>query len=271
MHRFLRELFHEYGNLLKLLSFLRKVWLQKWTTTDLFQCYPQCPSYFEMAVHKQLYHFLSKLKLLSPYQCGFRKTYSTENVLYLNTRIVQALSAFNSLNNIWRHSRIAVSTKLRIFEGGILPILLYGCQTWALKQRQLERLEAVQNSFLRRILRLRWFDFIPNKEIISRTGCLQLSQRLRILRLRYLGHVARMEPARLPSYLLNWKPTHGKRSAGRPRSTLLHLLDDDVKTVLGDHWDIPAACKLAVNRTDWRHLRNIHGEQADSGFLPSVT
>ena len=78
-----------------------------------------------------------------------------------------------------------------------------------------------------------------------------------------------MEPARLPSYLLNWKPTHGKRSAGRPRSTLLHLLDDDVKTVLGDHWDIPAACKLAVNRTDWRHLlRNIYGEQADSGFLP---
>ena len=132
----------------------------------------------------------------------------------------------------------------------------------------LERLEAIQNSCLRRILRLRWFDFIPNKEIRSRTGCLQLSQRLRILRLRYLGHVARMEPARLPSYLLNWKPTHGKRSAGRSRSTLLHQLDVDFKTVLGDHWDIPAACKLAVNRTEWRHLlRNIHGEQADSGFL----
>ena len=119
---------------------------------------------------------------------------------------------------------------------------------WALKQ--LERLEAVQNSCLRRILRLRWFDFIPNKEIRSRTGCLQLSQRLRILRLRYLGHVARTEPARLISYLLNWIPTHGKRSAGRSRRTLLHLLDDDVKTVLGDHCDIPAACKLAVNKTD---------------------
>ena len=33
---------------------------------------------FERAIHSQLCGFLEKNKLLSPYQCGFRKRYSTE-------------------------------------------------------------------------------------------------------------------------------------------------------------------------------------------------
>ena len=64
-----------------------------------------------------------------------------------------------------------------------------------------------------------------------------------------------------PREAFGWpSPQHSSSSAGRRQNRY------------GDHWDIPAACKLAVNRTDWRHLlRNIHGEQADSGFLPWVT
>ena len=33
----------------------------------------------EKAVHHHIYHFLSEHKLLTPFQCGFRKKHSTEN------------------------------------------------------------------------------------------------------------------------------------------------------------------------------------------------
>jgi sarcosine oxidase/L-pipecolate oxidase len=32
----------------------------------------------ERVIHSQLYRFLEETKVLSPYQCGFRKDYSTE-------------------------------------------------------------------------------------------------------------------------------------------------------------------------------------------------
>ena len=42
-------------------------------------------------------------------------------------------------------------------------------------------------------------------------------------RLRWFGHVSRMPEHRLPNYLLEWKPKHGKRSRGRPRKSLDYI------------------------------------------------
>ena len=39
---------------------------------------PAASKLLEKAVHHQLYHFLSEQKLLSPFQCGFRRNHSTE-------------------------------------------------------------------------------------------------------------------------------------------------------------------------------------------------
>lgn len=36
----------------------------------------------EKAVHAQLYEYLTQHKILSPYQCGFRKVHSTELLHY---------------------------------------------------------------------------------------------------------------------------------------------------------------------------------------------
>lgn len=39
---------------------------------------PTASKLLEKAVHAQLYSYLSQHKILSPYQCGFRKAHSTE-------------------------------------------------------------------------------------------------------------------------------------------------------------------------------------------------
>ena len=83
----------------------------------------------------------------------------------LDIRIGLASSAFNTLNNIWRNSGITINTKVKIYETGVTSILLYGCATWALKQQQVRRPDAFHHYCLRRLLKIRPLDFIPNSEV----------------------------------------------------------------------------------------------------------
>ena len=42
---------------------------------------PVVSKVLERAVHTHLYRFLHEMKILSPYQCGFRKGHSTESAV----------------------------------------------------------------------------------------------------------------------------------------------------------------------------------------------
>ena len=149
---------------------------------------------------------------------------------------------------------------MRIFDGGVLPVLLYGCKTWALKKGKLDRLEAFQNSCLCRILRSIWYDFMSYNELRARTVCLQLSLRIPLLRLRYVGHVLRISRVNVQT-LAELETNPGMRSVGRPSSSLIHLLED-VKSLLGEDYD-----QVGAVQKGWRHLLSLFrsdSEQADS-------
>ena len=172
----------------------------------------------------------------------------------INVRIGVASNAFNALNNVWRNRGICLPTKIKIYECGVITPLLYGCATWALKQRQLQRLDGFHHNCLRRILKVRYFDHVSNVEIRRRTGCCSLGITIRYARLLYFGHVARMPNERFPKYLLDWIPTHGSRSVGRPRHNLLKTIEDDLEMFLGDGCDLELGKCCAADRSKWRHL-----------------
>ena len=75
------------------------------------------------------------------------------------------------------------------------------------------------------------------------------------MRLRWYGHVARMPEYRLPNYLLGWKPTHGKRSRGRPRKAWINCVHDDAISFTGDQ-DITLVdmLEMAGSRKQWGEL-----------------
>ncbi|VDL91677.1 unnamed protein product [Schistocephalus solidus] len=56
-------------------------------------------------------------------------------------------------------------------------------------------------SCLRRILKLRWQDRIPDTEVLRRTGILSIPAMLRQVQLRWSGHLVRMDDERLPKRL----------------------------------------------------------------------
>ena len=74
-------------------------------------------------------------------------------------------------------------------------------------------------------------------------------------RLRWYGHVIRMPEERLPKYLINWTPRHGKRSRGRPRKSWLKCVKEDAATFTGikDIGD-KTLVSMASDRKIWREI-----------------
>jgi hypothetical protein len=57
-------------------------------------------------------------------------------------------------------SVIAKNIKIRIYKTIILPVVLYGCETWSLTLREEHRLRVFENRVLRRI-------FGPNRDEVT--------------------------------------------------------------------------------------------------------
>ena len=95
---------------------------------------------------------------------------------------------------------LSKNLKIKIYKTIILPVVLYGCGAWSLTLREECRLRVFENSILRRIFGCKRNE---NGETKSR-------------RLRWTGHVVRMEEVRNVFKILTGKPT-GKRPLGRPR------------------------------------------------------
>ncbi|ENN78857.1 hypothetical protein YQE_04688, partial [Dendroctonus ponderosae] len=87
---------------------------------------------------------------------------------------------------------LPLALRLRVVKCYIWSILLYGAETWSLKARTLNRIEAFEMWTLRRLLRVPWTAHATNKEILRTAGCER--EILNIVKERkvfYLGHILR--------------------------------------------------------------------------------
>lgn len=71
----------------------------------------------------------------------------------LSARLTKASKAFNMLRHaIWHRKSVSITARLRIFRACILPVLLYGSETWALTMKQKQRIASFYNRCLRTII-----------------------------------------------------------------------------------------------------------------------
>jgi hypothetical protein len=139
----------------------------------------------------------------------------------------------------------------------ILPVVLYGCETWSLTLREEHRLRVFENRVLRRIFGLKRDEVtgewkkLHNKELrdlYSSPSIIRIKPR----RMRWAGHVARMEEKRNVYRLLVGKP-EGKRPLGRPR----HRGVDNIRMDLGEvGWGDVDWIGLVQDGNRWRVLVN---------------
>ena len=173
----------------------------------------------------------------------------------ISVRIHKSTGAFNQLNNIWKNKNIGVPVKIRIYVAAVLTILTYGCEVWNTTQAQTKRLESFHQYCLRRILKVKWFHRVRNEDVLKRASITSLADMIGSKRLRWFGHVSRMPEDRLPQYLLDWKPKHGKRSRGRPRKRLNDVYIEDAELRMNrSGLTIDSIKSMALDRKGWRKI-----------------
>ena len=111
--------------------------------------------------------------------------------------------------------------KIKIYKTIILPVVLYGCETWSLTLREECRLRVFEKRILRRIFgpnrgeNGEWRR-LHNEELHSLGRSPNIIRGLKSIRLIWAGHVARLEEDRSAFKILSGKLT-GKRPLERPR------------------------------------------------------
>ena len=89
----------------------------------------------------------------------------------VNARIAKASATIGRLRgSIWDRSGIRLDTKLKVCRSVVLPTLLYACETWTVYQRYAKRLNHFHTSCLRKLLKIKWQDRIPDTEVLKRAG-----------------------------------------------------------------------------------------------------
>jgi hypothetical protein len=115
-----------------------------------------------------------------------------------------------------------MSVKVEIYKTRILPVVLYGCETWSLTLREEHRLRIFENRVLKRIfgpnrdeMTGEWRK-LHNEELHISYSSPNIIRQIKSRRMRWAGHVARMGEERNVYKVLTGKP-EGKRPLGRPR------------------------------------------------------
>ena len=61
---------------------------------------------------------------------------------------------------------LATDTKLNMYNQCVIPLLMYGSETWTLYRQQVRQLRTIQQCHLRFILKIKWDDFVTNDEVL---------------------------------------------------------------------------------------------------------
>ena len=172
----------------------------------------------------------------------------------IRRRIGIAREYMKSLDrSIWR-SQITLETKLRLYRVYIIPILVYGADTWTVTATIQRKLDAFEQWCLRRILKIPWQAHTTNQEVRDRTLITPVSDLIKHRRLKLFGHIVRAPEGEDHTRALNaciTPPRSWKRRRGRSRHTWLRTIEDDLKTL---NFGLYTARRRALDRDDWRRL-----------------
>jgi hypothetical protein len=131
---------------------------------------------------------------------------------------------------------LSKTLKIKIHGTIILPVVLYGCETWSLILREERKLRVFENMVFRRILGPRRDEVtgklrrLHNEELTDLYCSPNIVRVIKWRRMRWAGHVARIGEEREVYRVLVGEP-EGKRPLGRPRRRWVDNIRMDVQEV----------------------------------------
>ncbi|KAJ4440667.1 hypothetical protein ANN_08814 [Periplaneta americana] len=176
---------------------------------------------------------------------GQNLSFSSNSEKEIKRRISMAWKKFWSLKFILTNKFQKLSLKIETLEKCVLPVLLYGCQTWSLTSKQKHMLQTCQRSMERKILQLSLRNKVRNEELRNCTGMKDVLNTAENLKWKWGGHVVRMDHRQWTHRLILWDPRIGRRRVGRQTTRWA----DFFKKKAGSQWT-----SSTRDRQLWRNL-----------------
>ena len=151
------------------------------------------------------------------------------------------------LTKIWKDKDITITTKYRIVNALVFPVVRYGCESWTIRKVERRRIDSFELWCWRRLLRIPWTARRTNKSVIEEIKATNpLETLIKKQQLSYFGHIIRRENSLEKSMMLGM--SGGSRKRGRPRARWLN----DIKAVT--HCTLAELCGSARDRDTWRKM-----------------
>jgi hypothetical protein len=135
---------------------------------------------------------------------------------------------------------LSKNTKIRVYRSVVLPVVLYGCETWSLTLSEEQRLRAFENRVLRRIFGPKRDEAtgewrrLHKEELNDLYSSPNIIRVIKSRRMKWAGHVARMGEKRGAYRILVERP-EGTRRLWRPRRRWENNIKMDLQEVGWGH------------------------------------
>ena len=146
-----------------------------------------------------------------------------------NRRKTLVIDSIKNLSELFKSKHISLTIKIRLFIAFINSVMLYNSELWALTETLNEKIDAFQRKQLRNILEIKWPKTITNKKLYKITKIEPLSITIKRKRLKWTGHLARLDPLTPARRSLKEALEPIKRKQGRPPHTWIKQFVSDIK------------------------------------------
>ena len=123
--------------------------------------------------------------------------------------------AMANLDSVLKSRDITFLTKVHLVKAMVLPVVMYGCESWSMKKAEQQRIDAFELWCWRRPLRVPWTARRSNQSILKEISPEYSLEGLMLkLKLQYFGHLMRRTDSLEKTLMLGRLKVGGKGMTG---------------------------------------------------------
>ena len=85
----------------------------------------------------------------------------------IKRRLLLARKVMSNLDSIFKSRDITLPTKVHLVKPMVFPLVMYGCESWAIKKAECQRIDPFELWCWRRLLRVPWTARRSNQSILK--------------------------------------------------------------------------------------------------------